>query len=86
MTYAFLKFVYGTDEIDRIMNIIEYAPHTDPHWDPFSVVYNVSNALSSDFDDYMLRLNRSLAQIRMRLCWIVLVQSALPTTHREIQF
>ena len=42
MTYAFLKSVYGSEVIDDIMNIIEYAPHTDPHWDPFSIVYDVS--------------------------------------------
>jgi hypothetical protein len=27
------------------MGIIEYAPHTNPDWDPFSVVYKVSNFL-----------------------------------------
>jgi len=42
MTYAFLTSIYGSDVIDGIMNEIEYAPHTDPHWDPFSVVYDVS--------------------------------------------
>ncbi|KAE8449142.1 hypothetical protein EG329_008526 [Mollisiaceae sp. DMI_Dod_QoI] len=44
MTYAFLKSVYGTDDLDPIMNSIEYAPHTNPHWDPFSVVHNVPGA------------------------------------------
>jgi transcriptional regulator GlxA family with amidase domain len=49
MMYAFLSYLYGgTSEgkktVDQVMNIIEYAPHTDPHWDPFSVVYNVSIA------------------------------------------
>lgn len=44
MTYAFMKHVYGTDELDPIMNGIEYAPHTNPDWDPFSVVHNVSTS------------------------------------------
>lgn len=42
MAYAFLKYVYGTEYLDVVMNGIEYAPHTDPHWDPFAVVHNVS--------------------------------------------
>ena len=42
MTYAFLKYLYGTDDLDYVMNEIEYAPHTNPAWDPFSVVHNVS--------------------------------------------
>lgn len=43
MTYAFLKHFYGeTDEsLSYTMNLIEYAPHTDPHWDPFAIVHNV---------------------------------------------
>jgi hypothetical protein len=45
MTYAFLKAVYGTDDLDDVMNGIEYAPHTNPDWDPFSVVHNVSTLL-----------------------------------------
>jgi len=41
MVYAFLKHYYGKDDDDlsTVMNNIEYAPHTDPHWDPFSVVH-----------------------------------------------
>jgi putative intracellular protease/amidase len=42
MMYAFLTHVYGDKKVDSVMNMIEYAPHTDPHWDPFSVVHNVS--------------------------------------------
>lgn len=42
MTYAFLKHLYGTEMLDAVMNGIEYAPHVDPHWDPFSVVHDVS--------------------------------------------
>ncbi len=67
MTYAFLKSVYGTDDLDPIMNIIEYAPHTNPHWDPFSVVHNVSTFLSNNIGDNMLIFYRFLARIRMRL-------------------
>ncbi|ORY16211.1 class I glutamine amidotransferase-like protein [Clohesyomyces aquaticus] len=44
MTYTFMKHLYGTDDIDQVMNIIEYAPHQDPHWDPFSLVWNVPGA------------------------------------------
>lgn len=42
MMYAFMKHLYGTDNLDQVMNLIEYAPHLDPHWDPFSVVHKVS--------------------------------------------
>jgi hypothetical protein len=42
MVYAFSKHLTGDEAmVDKVMNIIEYAPHTDPHWDPFSVVWNV---------------------------------------------
>lgn len=47
MTYAFLKFLYGTDDVDTMMNLIEYAPHTNPDWDPFSIVHNVSTLISN---------------------------------------
>lgn len=42
LTYAFTKFLYGNETVDEVMGIIEYAPHTNPDWDPFSVVYKVS--------------------------------------------
>lgn len=41
MAYEFMKEVYGMDDLITVMNAIEYAPHTNPHWDPFSVVHNV---------------------------------------------
>jgi len=41
MTYALLKHMYGRDIMDPLMNRIEYVPHTDPDWDPFSVVHKV---------------------------------------------
>lgn len=42
MTYAFMKKMYGTEMLDRVMDIIEYAPHRDASWDPYAVVHNVS--------------------------------------------
>ncbi|RYO78303.1 hypothetical protein DL766_009008 [Monosporascus sp. MC13-8B] len=47
MTYAFLRHFYGEDDsaLETMMNGIEYAPHTDPDWDPFSVVHKVSDRL-----------------------------------------
>jgi hypothetical protein len=46
MMYAFLKHFYGEADPTLIatMNGIEYAPHTDPDWDPFSIVHNVRTA------------------------------------------
>jgi len=40
MMWAFLRHVYGPI-LDRLVNSIEYTPHTDPDWDPFSVVFKV---------------------------------------------
>jgi len=44
MVYAFLQHYYSDDRasVQEMLNIIEYAPHQDPHWDPFSIVHNVS--------------------------------------------
>ncbi|KAK6334490.1 hypothetical protein TWF730_003705 [Orbilia blumenaviensis] len=45
MTYAFLSKLYGAQGVlNSIMSAIEYAPHTDPSWDPFSVVWDVPGA------------------------------------------
>ncbi|KAK3365120.1 class I glutamine amidotransferase-like protein [Lasiosphaeria ovina] len=46
MAYAFMSHVYGADDQALIdtMNGIEYAPHLDAHWDPFSVVHKVPGA------------------------------------------
>ncbi|KAF2870198.1 class I glutamine amidotransferase-like protein [Massariosphaeria phaeospora] len=41
MMYAFMKHVYGPSKIDDIMNRIEYVPHLDSRWDPFSVIQKV---------------------------------------------
>jgi len=42
MTYAFFKRLMGAEAVDRIINAMEYTPHLDNHWDPFSLVHNVS--------------------------------------------
>ncbi|SPO04359.1 related to ThiJ/PfpI family protein [Cephalotrichum gorgonifer] len=44
MMYAFMKHYYGEKEINIVMNTIEFAPHTDSHWDPFAVVHEVPGA------------------------------------------
>lgn len=41
MMVAFLRYMYGDPEVNRAVNVIEYAPHVDPDWDPFSVVHKV---------------------------------------------
>ncbi|KAF2431383.1 class I glutamine amidotransferase-like protein [Tothia fuscella] len=40
-TYALMKHIYGPEEVDKVMALIEYAPHTDPTWDPFAVFHKV---------------------------------------------
>jgi hypothetical protein len=45
MTYALLRWLYGSEKVNATMNESEYAPHVDPHWDPFSVVHNVRLSL-----------------------------------------
>jgi len=42
MTYAFFKRLMGAEAVDRIINAMEYTPHLDEHWDPFSLVHKVS--------------------------------------------
>lgn len=43
MTYAFLSHLYGEKDkvVTQAINRMEYSPHTDPHWDPYSVVHKV---------------------------------------------
>jgi len=67
MTYAFMQSLHGTDDLDHAMDGIDYALHTNPHRDPFSVVWNVSTLLSNAFGDNMLSLYKFLARIRMSL-------------------
>jgi transcriptional regulator GlxA family with amidase domain len=44
MMWAFLRHLYGP-LVDQVMNTMEYTPHTDPDWDPFSVLFKVGNFL-----------------------------------------
>jgi hypothetical protein len=46
MTYALMKHIYGAELVNPVMNLIEYTPHENKDWDPFSIVYNVSNVLA----------------------------------------
>lgn len=48
MVSAFLEHYYNDDVqgVHDMLNLIEYAPHTDPHWDAFSIVHKVSEAQS----------------------------------------
>ena len=41
MTYALLIWLYGDGKVNAHINMAEYAPHNDPEWDPYSVIYNV---------------------------------------------
>jgi len=41
MSYAFFKKLMGAEAVDRILNAMEYTPHVNEHWDPFSVVHKV---------------------------------------------
>lgn len=42
MMVAFLRHLYGDPNVNNWINAVEYVPHVDPTWDPFSVVHNVS--------------------------------------------
>ncbi|KAK0651153.1 class I glutamine amidotransferase-like protein [Cercophora newfieldiana] len=44
MMVAFLRHVYGDPVVNTSVNNVEYAPHVDPSWDPFSVVHKVPGA------------------------------------------
>ncbi|KAH6634699.1 class I glutamine amidotransferase-like protein [Chaetomium sp. MPI-SDFR-AT-0129] len=50
MVYAFLRHYYSDDiqGVEDMINLIEYAPHTDPHWDAFSIVHKVPGANLSE--------------------------------------
>jgi hypothetical protein len=45
MTYALLKWMYGSDKVDGRINDAEYSPHLDPNWDPYSKIFNVRENL-----------------------------------------
>ncbi|KXX73710.1 Isonitrile hydratase [Madurella mycetomatis] len=42
MMVAFLRHLYGDPEVNNSVNNIEYVPHVDPSWDPFSVVHKAT--------------------------------------------
>jgi transcriptional regulator GlxA family with amidase domain len=42
MTYAFISTVFSSDIAKKLANTMEYEPHTDPDWDPFSEIWHVS--------------------------------------------
>jgi len=44
MMVAFLREVYGDPVVNTSVNNVEYAPHVDPSWDPFSIVHKVPGA------------------------------------------
>ena len=41
MTYAFISTVFSADLATQIANVMEYEPHTNPEWDPFSDIWQV---------------------------------------------
>lgn len=43
MMWAFMGHYYGFEAANATVNGIEYTPHTDPHWDAFAVVHDVSD-------------------------------------------
>ncbi|KAK3986416.1 DJ-1/PfpI family protein [Cladorrhinum sp. PSN332] len=47
MTYAFFRKFLGPVAVDRVINAMEYTPHVDEHWDPYSVVHKVPGADTS---------------------------------------
>lgn len=44
MTYALLSWMYGSAQVNFTMNLIELSPHTNQHWDPYSIVHKVPGA------------------------------------------
>jgi len=86
-----MKYVYGADDLDPVMNSIEYAPHTNPHWDPFSVVHNVSFLLLSRLVAIIclsfLGPWRRQEYVSDRLygsCWIQLINAVLDIKKLEM--
>lgn len=41
MTHRFVSMYWGAETATRVANGLEYAPHTDPHWDPFAVIHGL---------------------------------------------
>ena len=42
MIYAFIASEYSAGLAQQIADRIEYEPHRDPNWDPFSDVWKTS--------------------------------------------
>jgi len=43
MTYAFISTVFSSDIAKQLADTMEYEPHTNPEWDPFSDIWKVSS-------------------------------------------
>ncbi|CAF1164257.1 unnamed protein product [Adineta ricciae] len=43
MTYAFISTIFSPKIATEIANVMEYEPHTDSEWDPFSDIWKVSS-------------------------------------------
>jgi transcriptional regulator GlxA family with amidase domain len=43
-TLAFLECHFGTELVTYISDQMEYERHTNPRWDPFAAVFNVTSA------------------------------------------
>jgi putative intracellular protease/amidase len=41
MTYAFISTVFSPDIAEQLANVMEYEPHKDSKWDPFSEIWHV---------------------------------------------
>ena len=79
MSYAFLRKIYGGEKIDPIMDIIEYTPHRDEHYDPFAIVHKVSQLYLPEPRGSTDIVDRFPGQTRPSRWWSVLV----PLTHRQ---
>lgn len=53
MMYAFLLYIYGAENVDNMLNGLEYAPHTDPTWDPYSYLNRVPGAVTTMSEEEM---------------------------------
>ncbi|KAK1828846.1 class I glutamine amidotransferase-like protein [Podospora conica] len=47
MTYEFVKVLLGSDVAASTINAMEYTPHVEREWDPYSVVFEVAGADTS---------------------------------------
>ena len=43
MTFAFIASVFSLEIAQRLANVMEYEPHTNPDWDPFADIWQVSS-------------------------------------------